>query len=180
MTDLEVSKKLQLKDAHKPPLLLSVHVQTLPHSIVLEILVLQVLLPPSLNLAAHGTPAPRPRSKQRSRRGIYEVAKSATPRSLSPSLLFMGSASHAHQDQDDSQVHVSDNTDPWTATIPVSGLPVIIKLDSGTVSSIISQITFLKLNRQITLSPARLRLQGPSGNDLPFLGLFIAHTNFHG
>ena len=78
--------------------------------------------------AAHGTPAPRPRSKQRSRRGIHEVAKSATPRSRSPSPLFMGSATHAHQAQDDSPVHVSDNTDPWTATIPVNGLPVTFKL----------------------------------------------------
>ena len=129
--------------------------------------------------AAHGTPAPRPRSKQRSRRGIHEVAKSATPRSRSPSSLFMGSATHAHHSQDDSPVHVSDNTDPWTATIPVNGLPVTFKLDSGADSSIISQSTYLKLNPQPTLSPARLRLQGPSGNDLPILGFFMAHTNFH-
>ena len=130
--------------------------------------------------AAHGTPAPRPRSKQRSRRGIHEVAKSATPRSRSSSPLFMGSATHALQAQDDSPVHVSDNTDPWTPTIPVNGLPVTFKLDSGADSSIISQSTYLKLNPQPTLSPARLRLQGPSGNDLPILGFFMAHTNFHG
>ena len=49
----------------------------------------------------------------------------------------MGSATHAHQAQDDSPVHVSDNTDPWTATIPVNGLPVTFKLDSGADSSII-------------------------------------------
>ena len=78
------------------------------------------------------------------------------------------------------QVHVSGNTDSWTATIPVNGLPVTFKLDSGADSSIISQSTYLKLNPQPTLSPARLRLQGPSGNDLPILGFFMAHTNFYG
>ena len=92
----------------------------------------------------------------------------------------MGSATHAHHSQDDLPVHVSDNTDPWTATIPVNGLPVTFKLDSGADSSIISQSTYLKLNPQPTLSPARLRLQGPSGNDLPILGIFMFHTNFHG
>ena len=121
-----------------------------------------------------------PCSKQRLRRGIHEVAQSATPRSRGPSPLFMGSATHAHQAQDDSPVHVFDNTDPWTATIPVNGLLIAFKLDSGADSSIISQSTYLKLNPHPTLPPARLRLQGPSGNDLYILGFFMAHTNFHG
>ena len=58
----------------------------------------------------------------------------------------MCSATHAHQAQEDSLVHESDYTNPWTVTIPVNGLPVTFKLDSGADSSIISQSTYLKLN----------------------------------
>ena len=127
--------------------------------------------------SAHQSPATsvRPVPRPRKRRGVSEVHVSATQ---PPDSLFMGCASSVHAAT--SPATIQDSTKAWTTTIPVNGMPVSFKLDSGVDSSILSLASYAKLHPQPVLSPSELQLQGPSGDPLPLRGSFVASSTWQG
>jgi transposase InsO family protein len=64
------------------------------------------------------------------------------------------------------------NQPEWTATLEVNGTPIKFKLDSGADATVMrSTETMLQ---QVTLSPTRNRLRGPSNHEIKCVGTFSA------
>lgn len=70
---------------------------------------------------------------------------------------------------------MGDSNDAWTVKLPIQGIEINFKIDSGADTSVISEKTFNKLKHKPQLRKQARRLESPGGT-LDCMGHFIATT----
>jgi len=74
---------------------------------------------------------------------------------------------------------VDDSNKAWTVQLPVQGMTVAFKIDTGADTSVISEKTYSQITNRPKLRKAVIKLDSPGGK-LVCLGYFTATTEWKG